>query len=131
MSRLTRYGRLLGIAFQIADDLLDIAGDEDATGKSLGTDLQQQKPTLPVIRALELSGDAQRQRLETLLNDPTQSGSDQLQVCLLDFDVMNYTQTKPAATPIKRSNNSTTFPPVPPNNRCAAWPSLSSAARTR
>jgi octaprenyl-diphosphate synthase len=46
------YGRHLGIAFQIVDDVLDIWGDEAATGKSLGTDLAKQKATLPLIRYL-------------------------------------------------------------------------------
>ena len=49
---LTRYGRYLGCAFQIADDVLDLVGQEKATGKSLGTDLEQQKLTLPVIYLL-------------------------------------------------------------------------------
>jgi octaprenyl-diphosphate synthase len=49
---MTRYGRCLGIAFQIADDVLDLVGEEEATGKSLGTDLEQQKLTLPLIRLL-------------------------------------------------------------------------------
>src|SRR5256885_1336802 len=40
---LARYGRALGIAFQIADDLLDLIGEEQTTGKSLGTDVAQQK----------------------------------------------------------------------------------------
>src|SRR6202035_5858882 len=38
---LARYGRWLGLAFQVADDLLDLVGEEQATGKSLGTDLEQ------------------------------------------------------------------------------------------
>ena len=50
---LERYGRNLGVAFQIADDVLDIWGEERVTGKSLGTDLEKQKLTLPVIRLLE------------------------------------------------------------------------------
>src|SRR6266568_4164137 len=50
---LARYGRWLGIAFQIADDLLDLVGEEKATGKSLGTDVEQQKLTLPLIRLLQ------------------------------------------------------------------------------
>jgi octaprenyl-diphosphate synthase len=49
---MSRYGRWLGMAFQIADDLLDLVGDESATGKSLGTDVEQQKLTLPLIRLL-------------------------------------------------------------------------------
>ena len=49
---LDRIGRNLGIAFQIADDTLDLIGDERSMGKSLGTDLAKQKLTLPVIRLL-------------------------------------------------------------------------------
>ena len=50
---LARFGRGLGMAFQIADDLLDLVGEERTTGKSLGTDLEQQKLTLPLIRLLQ------------------------------------------------------------------------------
>jgi len=50
--RLAAYGRYLGIAFQIADDLLDLTGLEAATGKTLGTDLAQRKLTLPLIDCL-------------------------------------------------------------------------------
>jgi octaprenyl-diphosphate synthase len=49
VSRLAAFGRNLGIAFQIADDLLDLEGHESATGKSLGTDLAKCKMTLPLI----------------------------------------------------------------------------------
>ena len=59
VEQLDGFGRDLGIAFQIADDLLDVQGEEQTTGKSLGTDLEKQKPTLPIIRALE-AGDAGR-----------------------------------------------------------------------
>ncbi len=51
-AKLGNYGRSLGLAFQIADDLLDLVGTEDAAGKTLGTDLEQQKLTLPVIHCL-------------------------------------------------------------------------------
>ena len=47
-----RYGLNIGIAFQIIDDLLDVAGQADTVGKTLGTDLLNQKPTLPVIHCL-------------------------------------------------------------------------------
>jgi geranylgeranyl pyrophosphate synthase len=45
------YGRLLGIAFQIADDILDCAGDTIETGKVAGTDLRDGTPTLPLLLA--------------------------------------------------------------------------------
>lgn len=49
---LEEYGRDLGVAFQIADDVLDLWGEERKTGKSLGTDLAKQKLTLPLIHIL-------------------------------------------------------------------------------
>ncbi len=65
--RLAEYGKHLGIAFQITDDLLDVLGDARKVGKSLGTDLEKQKLTLPVIRALQLAdGDGRRELLEVL-----------------------------------------------------------------
>ncbi len=57
---LDRFGRNLGIAFQIADDLLDVVGDEAQAGKSLGTDLDKQKLTLPVIRLLAQADEPRR-----------------------------------------------------------------------
>jgi geranylgeranyl pyrophosphate synthase len=45
------YGRLLGIAFQIADDVLDCAGETIETGKVPGTDLRDGTPTLPLLLA--------------------------------------------------------------------------------
>ena len=50
---LAAYGRSLGLAFQIFDDILDLTGDETQTGKRLGTDLRDGTVTLPVIMALQ------------------------------------------------------------------------------
>ena len=55
---LARFGRDVGQAFQIADDLLDLVGDEKATGKSLGTDLEQGKLTLPLLHLLHAAPEA-------------------------------------------------------------------------
>ena len=46
------YGRDLGVAFQIADDVLDYTADAEALGKNLGDDLAEGKATLPLIHAL-------------------------------------------------------------------------------
>ncbi len=46
------YGDALGVAFQIADDLLDYGGDSLATGKNVGDDFRERKLTLPVIKAI-------------------------------------------------------------------------------
>ncbi|HEX2650523.1 MAG TPA: polyprenyl synthetase family protein [Burkholderiales bacterium] len=49
---LAEYGMRLGTAFQLIDDVLDYSGDEAAIGKSLGDDLAEGKPTLPLIHAM-------------------------------------------------------------------------------
>ena len=50
-ARLGAFGEALGIAFQIADDILDCTGDFDTTGKAAGVDLRDGTPTLPLILA--------------------------------------------------------------------------------
>lgn len=65
-----RFGRCLGIAFQIADDILDLVGDETSVGKSLGTDLDQQKPTLAVIHLLREVDPGQRAPVLDILGGP-------------------------------------------------------------
>jgi octaprenyl-diphosphate synthase len=70
VERLAEYGRHLGVAFQIADDLLDLTGLEEATGKTLGTDLAQQKLTLPVIHMLQRVPAEQAATLRQMLRDP-------------------------------------------------------------
>ncbi len=50
---LTQYGERLGIAFQLADDVLDIASDSHESGKTPGTDLREGVPTMPVLRLRE------------------------------------------------------------------------------
>lgn len=62
-SRCGDYGRDLGIAFQIADDVLDLVGDESTAGKSLGSDLAKHKPTLPLIRLMQVLDEDRRQDL--------------------------------------------------------------------
>lgn len=96
--RMDRFGRSLGIAFQIADDLLDITGDEQTTGKSLGSDLAQQKPTLPVIHALEVASPAERETMLELLAEPTEAGRPaELAEWLERFDAVEYTRRKALA----------------------------------
>ncbi len=53
LEALGSYSFYLGLAFQIVDDTLDVTGDPNNTGKAVGTDLIEGKPTLPVIYAME------------------------------------------------------------------------------
>ena len=60
---LKAYGLKLGTAYQVYDDLLDLAGDEAAAGKTLGTDLLKGKLTLPILNLLGASANGQREEL--------------------------------------------------------------------
>lgn len=61
------YGHQLGMAFQIADDLLDFLGDPKKTGKMLGTDLRDGRVTLPLIHTLAEADEETRNHLRELL----------------------------------------------------------------
>ncbi|MGH7537962.1 MAG: polyprenyl synthetase family protein [Gemmatimonadales bacterium] len=64
---LARFGMLLGMAFQITDDLLDYTQPEAVTGKPFGLDLKEHKVTLPLIAALPRLAAAQRQDVVSLM----------------------------------------------------------------
>ena len=64
---LTAYGEIVGSAFQLSDDILDIASESDESGKTPGTDLREGVPTLPVLMALA-SADPADARLHELLD---------------------------------------------------------------
>jgi heptaprenyl diphosphate synthase len=63
---MTRFGERIGVAFQISDDLLDVASESAVSGKTPGTDLREGIPTLPVLYALA-STDPADARLQDLL----------------------------------------------------------------
>jgi len=56
---MARYGLHLGTAFQLIDDVLDYSGDAAHTGKNLGDDLKEGKPTLPLIHVIQRGSPAQ------------------------------------------------------------------------
>ena len=62
-----RFGLRLGIAFQIADDVLDLNAPGDVTGKDAGNDLQNNRRTLPIIRAIQLLPEQDRPRIRQIL----------------------------------------------------------------
>jgi octaprenyl-diphosphate synthase len=71
VERMASYGRNLGMAFQIADDLLDLVGDEESTGKTTGADLAKQKLTLPLIYTRDSLVNGPRMALEAWLREPS------------------------------------------------------------
>jgi octaprenyl-diphosphate synthase len=68
-SALADYGFHIGLAFQMADDLLDYTFDSEALGKSVGADLKEGKLTLPVIYSLRHAAPAGRERVKAIIQN--------------------------------------------------------------
>jgi heptaprenyl diphosphate synthase len=66
---LTEFGERIGAAFQLSDDIIDVASETGESGKTPGTDLREGVPTLPTLIALR-SADAASERLRSLLSKP-------------------------------------------------------------
>lgn len=66
---LRNFGKTLGIAFQMADDILDYLGDPEKTGKKPGTDLNEGKITLPIITLLENATDEEQRKVRGIIVD--------------------------------------------------------------
>ena len=66
---LAQYGRDLGMAFQIVDDVLDLTASESVLGKPVASDLREGKVTMAVIHALERCTPAERKAIETILRE--------------------------------------------------------------
>lgn len=86
------YGRKLGLAFQIADDVLDLAGTEADTGKSLGSDFVQQKLTLPVIRLMETASDDDRALALEYLGTPNEDSIRGFRQLLNQYGCVRYAE---------------------------------------
>jgi octaprenyl-diphosphate synthase len=92
IENVAEYGRCVGLAFQITDDILDITGDAEKVGKTLGTDAAQKKPTLPLIHYL--NGCSPQQRiafLETISKEPD---AEQFVKMLSDSGSIDYARTE-------------------------------------
>ena len=68
-TELGEYGRNLGLAFQIVDDVLDLTASEDVLGKPVASDLREGKATLAVIHSLEHGSSAEREAISQVLDD--------------------------------------------------------------
>jgi len=90
--QLALYGRKLGMAFQIMDDLLDYTGDEALIGKSLGDDLAEGKPTLPLIRAQQQLPAAEKQRLRDIIEAGEREAIGEVIALLQATDALTYSR---------------------------------------
>ena len=77
---LIRYGDALGMAFQIADDLIDYTEAQETTGKPTGLDLKEHKVTLPLIAALRVMSSAEREKVDVLFANESPADDDVAEV---------------------------------------------------
>ena len=94
IAAMEQYGRTLGLAFQIADDVLDLMGNERKTGKSLGSDLQKQKLTLPLIRLLNTASEQDAVEIRQILSRPDETTRDRLSPYFDRSDAFEYTNER-------------------------------------
>ncbi len=88
--RLRAFGHALGLAFQIADDLLDLIGDEAEVGKSLGRDVLERELTLPLIHYLRVGSAGERERLLALLRSSEPPRGRQIAALIRDSESIAY-----------------------------------------
>jgi octaprenyl-diphosphate synthase len=69
-SELAQYGQEVGLAFQLVDDCLDVVGDAAVVGKSVGTDVEDGKVTLPVLCAYRAGDERTRARIREIYTQP-------------------------------------------------------------
>lgn len=81
LERITKYGKNIGLSFQIVDDILDIVGDETKLGKPIGSDIANHKSTYPSLLGLEKS----RQIAKELINE----GKNSLEGLSSEVDFLN------------------------------------------
>ena len=87
------YGKKVGRAFQIQDDLLDVISDEAVLGKDIGSDIEENKKTFLVVHALENADEEQKKKLYTILNKNNITADDVRNV----IDIFGQTNTLTAA----------------------------------
>ncbi|WP_397608343.1 polyprenyl synthetase family protein [Silanimonas sp.] len=86
------YGMALGYAFQIADDVLDYAGDAATLGKNLGDDLAEGKATLPLIHAMAHSTPDVQARLKQIVVDGDASGFGEVMAAIAACGSLEYSR---------------------------------------
>jgi len=102
---LQAYGKHLGVAFQLIDDALDYSAQSAELGKNVGDDLAEGKPTLPLIRAMEVGNDSQRKLIRGAIESGRIEDFDDINRVINDTGALQYTieQAQSQAAAAKRS----------------------------
>jgi octaprenyl-diphosphate synthase len=88
---LADYGLHLGIAFQIIDDALDYSTSSEEIGKNIGDDLEEGKPTLPIIRAMQVGTPEQKAALRKIIEEGGREHIETVMSAIESTDAIEYT----------------------------------------
>jgi octaprenyl-diphosphate synthase len=86
------YGRSLGTAFQLIDDVLDYSGNASDIGKNVGDDLREGKPTLPLIYLLEHGEKSQRELVRACIENGDEQHFDEILQAITSSGALDYTK---------------------------------------
>src|SRR6185312_7078841 len=117
---LAKFGRHLGTAYQLVDDVLDYRSDPVARGKNIGDDIAEGKPTLPLIQALKLGNEAQKAVIRHAIE---YGGIDELDTIIAAIDAtggLDYTAALARAETEKALETLSVLPETPYRNGLAA-----------
>ncbi len=115
---LARYGYAIGMAFQLADDLLDYTGDPAITGKPRGSDLKDGRATLPLSLGLEAGSGKERAQLLAAFGVPDLADSEVLAICeiLERYDCFERTRAVACSYLNESDTALSILPPTPAKN---------------
>lgn len=88
------YGRSLGTAFQLIDDVLDYSGNADDIGKNVGDDLREGKPTLPLIFLMKNGDDKQKELIRACIEQGDESKFDEVLKAITSSGALEYTRNE-------------------------------------
>lgn len=86
------YGRCLGTAFQLIDDVLDYSGKADEIGKNVGDDLREGKPTLPLIYVMKNGSETERDLVKACIENGDESQFDAILSAITQSGALAYTK---------------------------------------
>jgi len=111
---LGNFGMKMGIAFQMADDILDYMADEDELGKRLGKDLKEGKLTIPIISLLKMAEDSEKEEVRGIIqNKLKKRGLKRILKLFMKYDIIEHSLIKARALVDDAKNELSIFPDSP------------------
>jgi octaprenyl-diphosphate synthase len=105
------YGRSLGTAFQLIDDVLDYSGNATDIGKNVGDDLREGKPTLPLIYLMQHGTHEQRQLVRACIEQGDEQHFDDILAAITSSGALDYTRRQAEKAALSAKNALTTVLP--------------------